>query len=206
MQYERNDVNLIRGRFRLCGDSFTIVPSYEELAVRVDFWGDEVERILQLDPLTGEVLSDLAAVDIYPAKHFVTSEDKLEAAIADIEAELAERKAWLEGQGKLLEAQRLSERTRYDVECLREQGYCAGIENYSCHLARRHRPRNGIAETCGSRPWTLLDYFPDDFLIFIDESHMAIPQIRACTRAISPASGRWWTSAFVCPPPWTTGR
>ena len=178
MQYERNDQNLVRGRFRLRGDSLTILPAYEELAVRIDFWGDEVERILQLDPLTGEVLAEMDAIDIYPAKHFVTSQEKLEVAIADIETELAERCDWLQERGKLVEAQRLLERTRYDMESLREQGYCSGIENYSCHLARRHRTGNGIAEACGSQPWTLLDYFPDDFLLFIDESHMAVPQIR----------------------------
>ncbi len=169
MQYERNDQNLARGRFRLRGDSLTILPAYEELAVRIDFFGDEVERIMQLDPLTGEILSEMDNIDIYPAKHFVTSQDKLELAIADIEAELNDRYRLLTERGKLLEAQRLIERTRYDVECLREQGYCSGIENYSRHLARR-------AE--GSTPWTLLDYFPDDWLLFIDESHMAIPQLR----------------------------
>ena len=173
MQYERNDMNLLRGRFRLRGDSLTIIPSYDELAVRVDFFGDEVERILQLDPLTGEVLGETDAIDIYPAKHFVTSQDKLEAAMQDVEAELEERVEWFKSQGKLLEAQRLWERTRYDVECLREQGYCAGIENYSRPLARR---------SPGSTPWTMLDYFPDDFLMFIDESHMAVPQIRGMYR------------------------
>ncbi|KPK47606.1 MAG: excinuclease ABC subunit B, partial [Dehalococcoidia bacterium SM23_28_2] len=173
MQYERNDTNLLRGRFRLRGDSLTIMPSYEELAVRVDFWGDEVERIFQLDPLSGEVLGELESIDVYPAKHFVTSQDKLEAALEDIQAELEERVEWFKAQGKLLEAQRLWERTRYDIECLREQGYCAGIENYSRHLARR---------PAGSTPWTLLDYFPDDFLMFIDESHMAVPQIRGMYR------------------------
>ena len=169
MQYERNDNNLVRGRFRIRGDSLTILPAYEELAVRVDFFGDEVERILQLDPLTGEVLAEMDEVDIYPAKHFVTSADKLEDAIADIEAEMNERHQILEERGKLLEAQRLVERTRYDIECLREQGYCSGIENYSRHLARRD---------AGSTPWTLMDYFPDDFLLMIDESHQTIPQIR----------------------------
>lgn len=173
MQYERNDMNLLRGRFRLRGDSLTIMPSYEELAVRVDFLGDEVERICELDPLTGEVLGELERIDVYPAKHFVTSQDKLEAAIEDVQAELEERVEWFKAQDKLLEAQRLWERTRYDMECLREQGYCAGIENYSRHLARRPP---------GSTPWTLLDYFPDDFLIFIDESHMGVPQIRGMYR------------------------
>ncbi|HZP25831.1 MAG TPA: excinuclease ABC subunit UvrB [Dehalococcoidia bacterium] len=169
MQYERNDNNLIRGRFRLRGDTLTIMPANEDLAVRVDFFGDEVERILQLDPLTGEVLGESDSLDIYPAKHFVTSQEKLEAALVDIQAEMEDQVAWMREHGKLLEAQRLEERTRYDVECLREQGYCSGIENYSRHLARR---------AAGSTPWTLMDYFPDDFLMFIDESHMAIPQIR----------------------------
>ena len=169
MQYERNDQSLTRGRFRIRGDSLTILPAYEELAVRVDFFGDEVERIMHLDPLTGEVLAELDEVDIFPAKHFVTSADKLEDAIGDIEAEMNERFQLLQDRGKLLEAQRLIERTRYDIECLREQGYCSGIENYSRHLARRE---------AGSTPWTLLDYFPDDFLMMIDESHQTIPQIR----------------------------
>jgi excinuclease ABC subunit B len=169
MQYERNDNNLVRGRFRLRGDSLTVMPAYEELAVRVDFFGDEVERIMQLDPLTGEILSESDYIEIYPAKHFVTSADKLEQAIGDIEAELAERHQILTERGQLIEAQRITERTRYDIECLREQGYCSGIENYSRHLARR---------AAGSTPWTLLDYFPDDWLLFVDESHMTIPQIR----------------------------
>ncbi|HLB28996.1 MAG TPA: helicase-related protein, partial [Dehalococcoidia bacterium] len=167
-----------RGRFRLRGDSLTILPAYEDLAVRIDFWGDQVERISEIDPLTGEVLGERDGVDVYPAKHFVTSQEKLAAALQDVEAELEEQVERLKAQEKLLEAQRLGERTQYDLECLREHGYCAGIENYSCHLARRHRPRNGLAEKCGSQPWTLLDYFPDDFLLFIDESHLTVPQIR----------------------------
>jgi excinuclease ABC subunit B len=169
MQYERNDQNLVRGRFRLRGDSLTILPAYEDLAVRVDYFGDEVERILQLDPLTGEVLAEMDDVAIYPAKHFVTSQEKMDAAIVDIEAELAERHQQLLDKNQLLEAQRIVERTRYDIECLREQGYCSGIENYSRHLSRRE---------AGSIPWTLMDYFPDDFLLFVDESHQTIPQIR----------------------------
>jgi excinuclease ABC subunit B len=169
MQYERNDMNLVRGKFRLRGDSLTIHPSYEELAVRVDFFGDEVERIIEVDPLTGELLAERDSIDIYPAKHFVTSQDKLEPAIADIEAELNGRVAELKAQDRILEAARLEERTRYDLETLRETGYCPGIENYSRHLARR---------APGSTPWTLLDYFPDDWLLFIDESHIAVPQVR----------------------------
>jgi excinuclease ABC subunit B len=169
MQYERNDMNLVRGKFRMRGDSITIQPSYEELAVRIDFFGDEVERIIEIDPLTGELLADRDAIDIYPAKHFVTSHDKLQEAITDIEIELRERLMEFRSQGKLLEAARLEERTNYDIESMREAGYCSGIENYSRHLARR---------APGSTPWTLLDYFPDDFLMFIDESHIAVPQVR----------------------------
>lgn len=169
MQYQRNDFELSRGRFRLRGDTLEIQPAYEEMAVRIEFWGDQVERIVHLDPLTGEILSQPEQVDIYPAKHFVTSREKLEAAIVDIEEELEQRLAEFKAQGKLLEAQRLEMRTRYDLEMLREAGYCNGVENYSRHLARR---------ASGSSPSTLLDYFPDDFLLFIDESHIAIPQIR----------------------------
>ncbi len=169
MQYERNDINLVRGKFRLRGDSITIHPAYEELAVRIDFWGDEVERILELDPLSGEILSERESIEIFPAKHFVTSQEKLSAAINDIQTELRERLGELRAQDKILEAARLEERTNYDIETLREVGYCSGVENYSRHLARR---------APGSTPWTLLDYFPDDFLMFIDESHISIPQVR----------------------------
>ena len=169
MQYERNDTNLVRGKFRLRGDSLTLLPAYEELAVRVDFFGDEVERIIEIDPMTGELLAERDHIDIYPAKHFVTSKDKLQQAIEDIESELEERLSELKQAGRLLEASRLEERTRYDVESLREAGYCSGIENYSRHLARRG---------AGSTPWTLLDYFPDEWLMFVDESHIALPQVR----------------------------
>ncbi len=169
MQYERNDYDFTRGRFRIRGDTLEIQPAYEETALRVEFWGDEVERIVEVSPLTGEVLSHHDRVDIYPAKHFVTSRDKLAAAIADIRAELNERLAEFRSQGKLLEAQRLEARTNYDMEMLKEMGYCAGVENYSRHLQRR---------SPGSSPWTLLDYFPRDFLLFIDESHMTLPQVR----------------------------
>ncbi len=169
MQYERNDMNLVRGKFRLRGDSLTIHPSYEELAVRIDFWGDEVERIVEMDPLTGEVLAERDSLDVFPAKHFVTSAEKLAAAIEDIQAELDERVAELKRQDKILEAARLEERTRYDIESLREFGYCSGIENYSRHLARR---------SAGSTPWTLLDYLPSDWLLMVDESHISLPQVR----------------------------
>ena len=169
MQYQRNDIDFTRGRFRLRGDTLEIQPAYEEMALRIEFWGDEIERIVEVNPLTGEVIAERDRIDIYPAKHFVTSYDKLMAAIADIEAELEERVKELKSQGKLLEAARLEARTKYDIEMLRETGYCTGVENYSCHLQRRPP---------GSSPWTLLDYFPDDFLLFIDESHMTLPQIR----------------------------
>ncbi len=170
MQYERNDFDLARARFRIRGDTLELLPAYEDAAVRIEFFGDEVERIVELDPLTGELLADRERIDIYPAKHFVTSAEKIDAAIADIESELEERLAFFRGQGRVLEAQRLEHRTRYDMEMLRETGYCAGVENYSQPLGRR--PRH-------SAPWTLLDYFPDDFLLILDESHMAIPQLRA---------------------------
>jgi excinuclease ABC subunit B len=169
MQYERNDMNLVRGKFRLRGDSLTIHPSYDELAVRVDFWGDEVERIMEIDPLTGEVVAEHDSIDLYPAKHFVTSKEKLDAAIEDIEEELQEQLEMFRSRGKILEAARLEERTHYDIESMREAGYCAGIENYSRHIQRR---------APGSTPWTLLDYFPDDYLLFIDESHISVPQVR----------------------------
>ncbi len=169
MQYERNDMDFSRGKFRIRGDTLEIQPAYEELAVRIEFFGDDLERIVEIDPLTGELLSELDAIDIYPAKHFVTSQDKLLVAIENIEKELEVRLKELKGQGKLVEAARLESRTHYDLEMLREAGYCSGVENYSRHLAGR---------APGSPPWTLLDYFPDDFLLFIDESHMSIPQIK----------------------------
>jgi len=170
MQYERNDFDLARGRFRIRGDTMEILPAYEEVGVRIEFWGDEVERIVQLDPLTGEMLAERDDIEIYPAKHFVTSQEKLLDAMGRIETELAEQLVTLNGQGKLLEAQRLESRTNYDLEMMRETGYCAGVENYS-------RPLSGREP--GSAPFTLLDYFPEDFLLFIDESHMTLPQIRA---------------------------
>ena len=173
MQYERNDINFTRSKFRIRGDTLEVQPAYEELALRIEFFGDDVERIVEIEPLTGEVLAELDSVDIYPAKHFVTSHDKLMRAIEDIQQELAERLDELGRQGKALESARLEARTNYDLEMLREAGYCTGAENYSRHLSRRPP---------GSPPWTLLDYFPDDFLMFIDESHMTLPQIRGMYR------------------------
>ncbi len=168
MQYERNDMDFSRGKFRIRGDTLEILPAYEELALRVEFFGDEIERIVEFEPLTGEILRDLPSIDIYPAKHFVTSHEKMVKAIDGIRQELAARLAELKSQGKLVEAGRLESRTNYDIEMLEQAGYCAGVENYSRHLAGR---------APGSRPWTLLDYFPDDFLLFLDESHMTIPQL-----------------------------
>ncbi len=169
IQYNRNDMSLTRGTFRVRGDTLEIYPSYEEIAIRIELFGDEVERITEIDPLTGEVLVERTKVDIYPAKHFVTSAERLRIAIQKIREELDTRLAELEEQGKILEAARLKQRTLYDLEMMEEAGYCSGIENYSRHLAGRE---------AGDQPWTLLDYFPDDYLIFIDESHISLPQVR----------------------------
>jgi excinuclease ABC subunit B len=169
LQFERNDVDFHRGTFRVRGDTLDIFPANAEVAQRVEFWGDEIERIAEFDPLTGEVLVNRTAVDIYPAKHFVTTAEKLQLAVADISQELSERLKELEDQGKPLEAARLKQRTMYDLEMLGEMGYCSGIENYSRHMDRR---------APGQTPWTLLDYFPDDFILFVDESHISLPQIR----------------------------
>jgi excinuclease ABC subunit B len=169
IQYDRNDTTLVRGTFRARGDTLEIYPAYEEIALRVEFFGDEVERIVDVDPLTGELLAERVEAVVYPAKHFVTSADKLAVAIKDIEQELGDRLKELEGEEKLLEAARLRQRTMYDLEMMQEAGYCSGIENYSMHLSRR-RP--------GEQPSTLLDYFPRDFLTFVDESHISLPQVR----------------------------
>jgi excinuclease ABC subunit B len=169
IHYDRNDVNFQRGTFRVRGDTVDIFPAYRDTALRVEFWGDTVERITEIDPLTGEILEERQAIHIYPAKHFVTTAEAMTEAIQHIEAELEERLAELRAQDKLLEAQRLEQRTLYDIEMMREIGYCSGIENYSRHLSSR-KP--------GDPPWTLIDYFPDDYLLVLDESHMMVPQIR----------------------------
>lgn len=168
MQYERNDVEFIRGRFRVRGDVIEVFPAYEERALRVELGGDRIERLVWIDPLTGKRTEQLETVTIYPAKHFVVPYSRLESALAGIEEELEERLKELRKQGKLLEAQRLETRTRYDIEMMRELGYCPGIENYSRHLSGR-RP--------GQRPAVLMDFFPDDYLVVIDESHVTIPQL-----------------------------
>jgi len=171
--YTRNDINFTRGTFRVRGDVVEIFPAYEEQAIRVELFGNEIDQISAVDVLTGEVISELDRVSIYPAKHFVTTSETLERAIISIREELADRLQEFRSQGKLLEAQRLEMRTNYDIEMMLELGYCSGIENYSRHLTGR-KP--------GQRPYTLLDYFPDDFLTIIDESHVTVPQIRAMYR------------------------
>jgi len=170
MQYARNDLSFSRGTFRVRGDTIEIIPVYEELAVRIEMFGDEIERLMTLHPLTGEVMSEDDELYVFPASHYVAGPERMARAIAGIEAELAERLAELEQQGKMLEAQRLRMRTTYDIEMMRQVGSCAGIENYSRHIDGR---------AAGSPPNTLLDYFPEDFLLVIDESHVTVPQIGA---------------------------
>jgi excinuclease ABC subunit B len=169
IQYNRNDVELSRGKFRVRGDVLEICPAYEDRIVRVEFFGDEIEAIRYVDPVTGEILQTVGRLNIYPARHFVTPEETLEIACTDIQNELKEHIIHLESKGKLLEAQRIDQRTRYDLEMLREVGYCNGVENYSRHLARRE---------AGEPPECLVDYFPKDWLLVIDESHVTVPQIR----------------------------
>src|SRR5688572_4139536 len=168
MQYERNDANLIRGKFRVRGDTIEVHPAYEEFAVRVELFGDDVERIGRIDTLTGEYLGEVDDLTLFPATHYVTGQDRLRRAITTIEEELQQRLAFFEKEGRLLEAQRLRMRTQYDLEMMQEVGFCSGIENYSRHLDGRN---------AGEPPYTLLDFFPDDYLTVIDESHVTIPQL-----------------------------
>ncbi|WP_339322519.1 excinuclease ABC subunit UvrB [Paenibacillus sp. FSL W8-0194] len=171
IQYQRNDINFVRGTFRVRGDVLEIFPaSNGERAIRVEFFGDEIERITEIDVLTGELVGEREHVAIFPASHFVTKEETMRVALQNIERELEERLEYFRSEGKLLEAQRLEQRTRYDIEMMKEIGFCSGIENYSGPLTFRER---------GATPYTLLDYFPDDFLIVVDESHVTLPQIRA---------------------------
>ena len=169
MQYVRNEIDLQRGTFRFRGDSIEVIPSDEDLVTKIQFWGDEVEKISSVDPLTGEVLNNQNTVEIFPAKHWVTTKERLHIAISDIEDELKDHLSLLKSEDKLVEAQRLEQRTRFDLDLLRETGSCPGIENYSRHIGRRKQ---------GSPPPTLLDYFPEDFVVFIDESHITLPQIK----------------------------
>jgi excinuclease ABC subunit B len=168
LQYERNDMNLVRGKFRVRGDTIEVHPAYDETAVRIELFGDEVERILVVDPLTGEKVTELEELIVFPATHYVTGDERLRKAMVRIEAELQEQLATFEEHGKLLEAQRLRMRTQYDLEMMAEVGYCNGIENYSGPIDGRER---------GEPPYTLLDYFPDDFLVVLDESHVSVPQL-----------------------------
>lgn len=171
IQYTRNDMNFIRGTFRVQGDTIEIFPAaYSERAIRVELFGDEIDRLVEVDALTGEVIAERKHVAVYPASHYVTTKDKMRIAVERIEAELDEQLAKLKAADRLLEAQRLEQRTRYDIEMMQEMGYCSGIENYSRHMSERK---------AGEAPYTLIDYFPDDFLIMVDESHVTIPQVRA---------------------------
>ena len=170
IQYERNNIDLARGKFRVRGDIVEILPAYKETAIRIEFFGDEISRISEIHPVSGDILAELEKVAVYPAKHFVTTDDKIKKAVRSISVELTERLAELRDAGKLLEAQRLETRTKYDLDMLGELGYCNGIENYSRHISGREP---------GSRPWCLLDYFDDDFLVMIDESHVTLPQLHA---------------------------
>ena len=168
LQYDRNDMSLGRGNFRVRGDTIEIHPAYEEQVLRVEMFGDTIDRLTMIDPLTGETLNDLSSTVVFPATHYVAGDERMRRAVLGIESELQERLAWFEANGKLLEAQRLKMRTQYDLEMIQEVGYCNGIENYSMHIDGR---------SPGQPPFTLLDYFPDDFLLVVDESHVAVPQL-----------------------------
>ena len=170
MQYTRNDIDFTRGTFRVRGDTIEIIPMYEELAIRIEMFGDEIENLATLHPITGNVINQTNNVYIFPASHSVAGEQRMKQAIQGIETELTQRLKELQKQNKLLEAQRLKMRTTYDLEMLQQVGICSGIENYSMHIDGRQP---------GQPPHTLLDYFPDDFLLVIDESHVTIPQIGA---------------------------
>ncbi|MCA9923991.1 MAG: excinuclease ABC subunit B, partial [Anaerolineales bacterium] len=174
IQYERNDMDLAYGKFRVRGDVLEVQPTYSENAMRITFWGDEIEQISEINPLTGEIVADYETITIHPTKNFLPVQEQIELGIESIEAELVSYLAELKEKNLLLEAQRIQQRTNYDMEMLRELGYCQGIENYGIHFQPNRRS--------GEPPWTLLDYFPDDFLLVIDESHMTLPQVRAMYR------------------------
>jgi excinuclease ABC subunit B len=197
IQYERNDYDFARGKIRVRGDIVEVCPAYRQDALRIEFFGDEIEKIRQINLVSGDTIALLDRTFIYPAKHFLISPPTLEKALLEIQAELKARVAELESQGKLVEAQRLGSRTRYDMECLREMGMCKGIENYSRILSGR---------PAGSRPFCLLDYFPEDFVTIIDESHVTIPQLGGMYEGDRAAKKCWWPTAFACHPVWITGR
>src|SRR5436190_532425 len=183
LQYTRNDIEFTRGQFRVRGDTVELCPAGREDALRVEFFGEDIERITRFEPLTGEKIELLEAVTIYPGKQFVTPAEKLRPALLAIREELGERISWFEKHGKLLEAQRIKMRTEYDLEMMEEMGFCSGIENYSRHLSGR---------APGSRPWTLFDFFSKDFLLVVDESHATVPQIGECMKGTVRARRSWW--------------
>ena len=198
IQYTRNDMDFQRGTFRVRGDVLEIFPADRgETAIRVEFFGDEIDQITEIDVLTGEIKNSLNHISIFPASHYVVPREKILRACDTIEAELEERVKYFKGEDKLLEAQRSAERTNFDIEMLKETGFCSGIENYSRHLS---------GQPAGSRPLTLIDYFPDDFLIMVDESHITIPQIGAMY--VGTVRGRLplWIMVSVCHRHWITGR
>ena len=198
IRYERNDVAFERNRFRVRGDTVELYPAYyRDKAIRVEFFGDEIDRISEFTPVNGQVTRTLQHIAIYPASHYVTTKDKLERAIVEIDRELDEREAQFLSEGKAVEAQRIRQRTRYDIEMLRELGYCTGIENYSRVISGR---------PVGSPPLTLIDYFPKDFLLFVDESHVTLPQVARCTTATAHARRALSNTASACPARSTTAR
>ena len=197
MQYERNDAALGRGKFRVRGDTIELHPAYEETVTRIELFGDEIERITIVDPLTGEQITELTELIVFPATHYVAGDEVMRKAVVGIEAELQERLAWFEANGKLLEAQRLRMRTQYDLEMIQEVGYCNGIENYSMHIDGRHY---------GEPPYTLIDYFPKDFLLVIDESHVAVPQLHAQYEGDRSRKDTLVEHGFRLPSAPTTGR
>ena len=197
IRYERNDIAFERNMFRVRGDTVELWPAYwKDSAIRVEFFGDEIDRISEINPVTGTVTRRLTNIPVWPASHYVTSKEKMDRAIVELEKEVADREKWFVENGKLVEAQRIRQRTMYDIEMMRELGYCNGIENYSRVISGR---------PVGSPPLTLMDYFPDDFVLFVDESHVTLPQVRACSTATGPERKAWWSTASACPAPSTTG-
>ena len=197
IRYERNDIAFERNMFRVRGDTVELWPAYwKDSAIRVEFFGDEIDRISEINPVTGTVTRRLTNIPVWPASHYVTSKEKMDRAIVELEKEVADREKWFVENGKLVEAQRIRQRTMYDIEMMRELGYCNGIENYSRVISGR---------PVGSPPLTLMDYFPDDFVLFVDESHVTLPQVRPCSTATGPERKAWWSTASACPAPSTTG-
>jgi excinuclease ABC subunit B len=178
IQYQRNQVSRAEGRSASPGDTLEVFPPYEQIGTRIEWWGDTIQRVTQFDPLTGEIVGELTETTVFPASHYVASDDRMKRALGTIEEELFARLAELNEQGKLLEAERLRMRTSYDLEMMREVGFCSGIENYSRHIDGR---------SAGTAPYTLLDYFPDDYLVVIDESHVTVPQLHGHVRGRSVA-------------------